>query len=292
MIKASSIVLSTAVLLTGCMQQKEEPETPVRAPAEIINTAPSSVWQTIDNNNVLRIELESGYVYVELNTQLAPNHAKNMKLLAQEGFYAGLSIYRFVEGFVAQGGDPTDSKVPVLANKRIDAELSYKTDKRLPIMALDGSDGYAIRTGFLNGFAVGQNHGGTKTWMTHCTGTFAMARGNEINSGGTEFYITLSPQRYLDRNITVFGRVLEGMQHVQQLQRTAVEDRPFNPITGVNVLSDIAAQDQTVFEYLQTDSAEFEELVAARTNRPEPWFKFTPNYVDVCAISVPTRRQR
>ncbi|AOT10291.1 peptidylprolyl isomerase [Pseudoalteromonas luteoviolacea] len=289
--KTSLIILSTVVFLTGCMQQADEPRIPVRAPAEIINTAPSEVWQTIDNQNVLRIELETGYVYVELNAQLAPHHTKNIKLLAQEKFYEGLNVYRFVEGFVAQGGDPTGSKMPVKAQKRINAELSHKTDKKLAITALDGSDGYAIRTGFLNGFAVGQNYGGTKTWMTHCTGTFAMARGNEINSGGTEFYITLSPQRYLDRNITVFGRVLEGMQHVQQLQRTPVEGKPYNPIKRVDILSDVATQDQSVFEYLQTNSAEFEELVAARTNRPEPWFKFTPNYVDVCAITVPTRRK-
>lgn len=291
MIKATSLFFIAASMLSGCMQQADEPTIVVRAPSEIINTAPSTAWQKVNNDNVIRIELETGHVYVELNTQLAPNHSKNIKALAREGFYDGLSVYRFVEGFVAQGGDSTDSKIPTNGKKRLNAELSYKTDLKLEIMALDGSDGYAIRTGFLNGFAVGQNHGGTKTWMTHCTGTFAMARGNDINSGGTEFYITLSPQRYLDRNITVFGRVLEGMEHVQKLQRTPEEGKPYNPIIGVHVLSDIAQQDPSHFEYLNTDSSSFEELVAARTNRPEPWFKFTPNYVDVCAITVPTRRK-
>ncbi|KZN35847.1 hypothetical protein N483_23470 [Pseudoalteromonas luteoviolacea NCIMB 1944] len=291
MIKAKSTLLCAVALLSGCMQQPDKPNKAVRAPFDIVNTAPSSAWRSVNNDNVIRIELETGHVYVELNAKLAPNHTNNIKLLAREGFYEGLSVYRFVEGFVAQGGDQTDTKIPKKGQKRLAAELSYKTNSALNIMALDGSDGYAIRTGFLDGFAVGQNRDGTKTWMTHCAGTFAMARGNEINSGGTEFYITLAPQRYLDRNITVFGRVLEGMQHVQKLQREPENGRPFNPIKGVEVLSDIASQDNSVFEFFDTSSTHFEELVAARTNRPEPWFKFTPNFVDVCSITVPTRRK-
>ncbi|KZN32691.1 hypothetical protein N474_24880 [Pseudoalteromonas luteoviolacea CPMOR-2] len=290
--KKTNVFLASAILmLGGCMQQQEKPQEIVRAPSEIINSAPEKAWREVDSNNVLRITLETGHVYVELNERLAPNHTNNIKLLAREQFYNGLSVYRFVEGFVAQGGDHTDTKVPKEGKKRLDAELSLKTNKALPITALDGSDGYAIRTGFLDGFAVGQNSPATKTWMTHCAGTFAMARGNGINSGGTEFYITLSPQRYLDRNITVFGRVLEGMEHVLQLQRTPTEGRVFNPIASVDVLIDIAQEDNTQFEVFDTDTALFEELIAARTNRPEPWFKFTPNYADVCSISVPTRRK-
>ncbi|MCF2860327.1 peptidylprolyl isomerase [Pseudoalteromonas sp. SMS1] len=290
--KKTNVLFASALwMLGGCMQQQDRPQEHVRAPNEIISSAPESAWRKVNSDNILRITLETGAVYVELNERLAPNHVNNIKLLAREQFYNGLSVYRFVEGFVAQGGDHTDTKIPTKGKKRLDAELSFKTDKRLSITALDGSDGYAIRTGFLDGFAVGQNSPATKTWMTHCTGTFAMARGNGINSGGTEFYITLSPQRYLDRNITVFGRVLEGMEHVQQLQRTPSEARPFNPILRVDVLKDIDSEDRAEFEVFDTSTVLFEELIAARTNRPEPWFKFTPNYADVCSITVPTRRK-
>ncbi|KZN65355.1 peptidylprolyl isomerase [Pseudoalteromonas luteoviolacea] len=288
--KTNVFLASTLLMLSGCMQQSDKSQIKVRAPSEIINSATQSNWRQVDKENILRITLETGHVYVELNEQLAPNHVANIKLLAREKFYDGLSVYRFVEGFVAQGGDHTDTKIPQHGKKRIDAELSYKTASRLMITALDGSDGYAFRTGFLDGFAVGQNPGATKTWMTHCTGAFAMARGNEINSGGTEFYITLSPQRYLDRNITVFGRVLEGMEHVLKLQRSPTPERDYNPILRVDVLQDIAAEDSVQFEVFDTNTPLFEELIAARTNRPEKWFKFTPNYADVCSIAVPTRR--
>ncbi|MBQ4814317.1 peptidylprolyl isomerase [Pseudoalteromonas luteoviolacea] len=289
--KSNVFLASSLLILSGCMQQPDKPQGEVRSPSEIMNAATQSNWRDVDKENILRITLETGHVYVELNERLAPNHVNNIKLLAREQFYNGLSIYRFVEGFVAQGGDQTDTKIPQQGKKRLDAELSFKTQSRLPITALDGSDGYAIRTGFLDGFAVGQNRNATKTWMTHCTGAFAMARGNEINSGGTEFYITLSPQRYLDRNITVFGRVLEGMEHVQKLQRQPTSGRAYNPILSVDVLADLSGEDSTQFEVFDTSTQLFQELIAARTNRPEPWFKFTPNYADVCSVAVPTRRK-
>ncbi|TMP81261.1 peptidylprolyl isomerase, partial [Pseudoalteromonas ruthenica] len=127
-----------------------------------------------------------------------------------EKFYDGLRIYRFVEGFVAQGGDQGEPKKLSKAKRAVDAEFFYTSKNRLPITSLKMIDGYAPVTGFLDGFAVAQSADGKNTWQTHCPGIFAMARGNEINSGGTEFYITLAPVRYLDRNITVFGRVLHG----------------------------------------------------------------------------------
>ncbi|CAH9063862.1 hypothetical protein PSECIP111951_02987 [Pseudoalteromonas holothuriae] len=259
-----------------------------KAPHEIVSQAPASAWRLVNNDDVLKIQLPTGPVYIELNPILAPNHVANIKLLAREQFYDGLSMYRFVEGFVAQGGDASNSKVTKHAKKQLSAELILNSKKPfLSVTALNMVDGYAQRTGFFSGFAVAQNLQATQTWQTHCTGAFAMAREDALNSGGTEFYITLSAQRYLDKNTTVFGQVLSGMEHVQKLDRSPTHGQVFNHIESVRVLSDIASKDKQRFKVFNTSHDDFKTLIEARKNRPEAWFVAKPNYLDVCAIKVP-----
>ncbi|MGA4607411.1 peptidylprolyl isomerase [Pseudoalteromonas maricaloris] len=260
-----------------------------KSPSEVVAEAKSSDWQQLDPENILKIELQTGPVYIALNPELAPNHVANIKALAREGFYTNLSMYRFVENFVAQGGDMSDKKMPQKGKKAIAAEFYHHTDSTLKITSLDAVDGYAPRTGFLNGFAVGQNDAGTKTWMTHCVGSFAMARTNDTDSGGTEFYITLTPQRYLDKNTTVFGQLLSGMEHVQHLDRKPVAGQAYNVIKGVTVLADVKGAPS--FKRLKTNTPIFESLIAARKNRAGDWFVDTPNHTDICSVPVPVEME-
>ena len=74
--------------------------------------------------------------------------------------------------------------------------------------------------GFYKGFAVGQSKDQKENWLIHCYGALGMGRANEIDSGGTELYVVIGhAQRYLDKNVTVFGRVIYGMEHLQALKR-------------------------------------------------------------------------
>jgi len=117
-----------------------------------------------------------------------------------------------------------------------------------------------------------------------------MARANDINSASTEFFVTIGQgPRYLDKNITVFGRVLEGMEHFNRLQRLPTEGLAFNPITNIEVLADVNS-DVTVFKVMKTNSASFKQLIDARKSRTEPWFVQSYNYVDVCGMPIPTKR--
>lgn len=280
------VTIFTSLLFHSPLINAQQPSA-----AAIIEQAQQSQWRQVDPSNVLKVSLPMGDAYIELNPLLAPNHTQNIKLLAKEGFYKGLNIYRFVEGFVAQGGDASGKKLIKTANKKIPAEFYLKTPKPLMITELDKSDGYAPITGFLNGFAVAQNETKTQTWQVHCHGIFAMARGNETDSGGTEFYTTIgNSQRYLDRNITVFGRVLEGMEYFNRLDRLPTNGKTFNPITDVQVLNDIAKDDDSQFEVMRTESAAFKALIEARKNRSEAWFVESPGYIDVCSMPIPTRR--
>ncbi|RJF34298.1 peptidylprolyl isomerase [Pseudoalteromonas gelatinilytica] len=287
--KLSLLTLCLGVVLAAPISAKETSQK--RSAGEIIKTASSSEWRKVSAENVIKLTLPTGAAYIELNDKLAPIHANNMRQLAKEGFYQGLSVYRFVEGFVAQGGDVSENKPVKNAKKGLPAEFYLRTETPVAITELKGPDGYAAKTGFLNGFAVAQSQSQTETWQVHCPGIFAMARDNDINSGGTEFYVTIgNSQRYLDRNITVFGRVLEGMEHFNLLQRKATEGQPFNPITDMQVLADIKDTDNSEFRVMKTDSNAFKDLIEARKNRVEAWFVESPDHIDVCAMPIPTER--
>lgn len=279
-------VLMTA--LNGCAQHSQTTAIAVSA-SDVIKNAKAHEWQTVSTQNILKITLPTGSAYIKLNPELAPKHTAHIKELAREGFYKDTSVYRFVEGFVAQGGDSSGNKKIQTANKTVPAEFYLETTQPLKITELKG-DGYAPVTGFLNGFAVAQNQTHTQTWQVHCNGVFAMARDNDINSASTEFFVTIGQgPRYLDKNITVFGRVLEGMEHFNRLQRKPTDGVAFNPITNVQVLADVK-NDKSVFKVMKTDSVSFKQLIDARKNRTEPWFVQSYNYVDVCAMPIPTKR--
>ena len=285
-------LLITSLIAAGAFSLSVFAKEPSLSPAKIVAQAKQHEWRQLDLENTLVLTLKTGEVVIELNPMLAPNHVAHFKKLVREDFYADLNMYRFVEGFVAQGGDITSKKKAKTTAPSIAAEFYYETAQPLPIQVVDTADGYASKTGFLNGFSVAQDEASKKTWQTHCTGNFAMARSNDINSGGTEFYIMLGDHRYLDLNITSFGRVVSGMEHVQRLSRKpekSIEDKNFNPILGFDVAADLKDSPAHNIEVMKTNSASFKDYIASRQNRPEPWFHYQADYMHVCGITVPQR---
>lgn len=286
----TTIALLT-LLIIPCTQAAEP-----RPPSRIIAEAAAEHWRPADPENTLYLDLEKGQVIIELSEFMAPGHTANIKALARGRFYDGLSVYRVIEGFVAQGGDMDGEKPTGKAKRTIPAEFSRKKVREKQFTPLPGPDGYAAEVGFIDSFPAARNPKTGETWLVHCNGAFAMAREQDIDSGGTEFYAVIGPaQRYLDRNTTVFGRVLEGMEVLQQLQRgtgaAGVLEKPENnPIARLRVAADLPEKERQDLEVLRTDSSSFEELIAARSNRPEDWFVARPDYVDVCSVGIPTRR--
>lgn len=269
-------------------QETDKPMPTKLTASEILAQASPSAWRTVKPAQLAVLTLATGKVYIELNPTLAPNHVKQLQMLAKTHFYKGKSMYRFVEGFVAQGGAGED-KTTI---KPLKNEFFHTSQNPLKLdYTLAKPDGYAPRSGFLNGFAVAQNQRGTHTWQTHCTGALGMARGNNPDSGSSEIYFVLGhAPRYLDQNITLFGRVLSGMEHLQQLSRQPTKGQVFNPITNLQLASQLKTAQQPQFKVLKTSSTTFADYVNARKNRQEAWFVTTPNYIDVCAVTIPTKR--
>lgn len=121
-----------------------------------------------------------GRVTIQLRPDVAPNHVERIKTLTRRGFYDGLIFHRVIEGFMAQGGDPTGSG---------------QSGSELPDLAAE-----------FNG-------------LPHLRGTVSMARAEDVNSANSQFFIMFAPRFALDGRYTVFGRVVGGMNHVDAIER-------------------------------------------------------------------------
>jgi peptidylprolyl isomerase len=265
--------------------------------SDLLAAGPEMLWRQVDPDNVAFMELPEGRVVIELNPTFAPKTVAQFKRLVLSRFYDGLSFYRVIDGFVAQGGDGSDlgalSEVPL-----IDAEFEIAWSDELPFKPVQQPDMFAAETGFMDGFAAARDDGREKVWLTHCPGVVAMARNEDADSSRTDFYIVIGQApRYLDRNLSIFGRVLEGMDVVQQIHRGPAgnngvfqDDTASTRIRSIKLLSEFPEEEQLKVFVMDTNSEAFEELLADRRIRKHKFFHHRPPPVlDVCQVPVGSR---
>jgi len=149
--------------------------------------------------DTLIIETSKGNVVVEMRPDLAPNHVARIKELARQGFYDGVPFHRVIEGFMAQTGDPTGTGA--------------------------GGSGQKLQAEF--------------NAEPHTRGAVSMARAQSPDSGDSQFFICFDDATFLDRKYTLWGRVIEGMENVDQINKG---EPPANPdkIVSVKVAADTA----------------------------------------------------
>lgn len=140
---------------------------------------------TVTGNETAVIETDKGTIRFEFFPNDAPNTVASFIERAREGFYDGTKFHRVEPNFVIQGGDP----------------LSKTDDPRVGT----GGPGYTLKAEF--------------NARPHLDGTVAMARAADPDSAGSQFYICLGTQSFLDGNYTVFGQVTEGLDVVHAIQR-------------------------------------------------------------------------
>lgn len=152
-----------------------------------------------NGSEVAVIKTSKGIIRVELDGENAPIHVGNFVDLAQKGFYDDLKFHRYVPDFVIQGGDPN--------TRELEPE-QVKAAEGNPFMGLGtGGPGYTIKEEF-----------STNPNNKHLDGTLAMARSQDPNSAGSQFYLCLGPQPYLDSGYTVFGQTVDGLDVVHELR--------------------------------------------------------------------------
>jgi peptidylprolyl isomerase len=157
-------------------------------------------------------------------------------------------------------------------------------------------DVYAAEVGFLDGFPAARDPRSDLVWLAHCYGMVGVGRDDSPESDGTELYAVIGhAPRQLDRNVTLVGRVLKGIELLSSLPRGSgemgfyVQSEPPVPIISMRVASDLPPAERTPIEALRTESATFRTVLEHRRNRREAWFKFNPAHIDLCNVPLPVR---
>jgi peptidylprolyl isomerase len=151
-----------------------------------------------DAEDTLIMTLENGVVTIRLRPDLAPGHVARIKELAREGFYDGVVFHRVIDGFMAQGGDPTGT-------------------------GSGGSDKPDLKSEFSD--------------ANHVRGVCSMARTNNPHSANSQFFICFDDAEFLDKKYTVWGEVVEGMEHIDALPKGEPPRQP-GKIMSMKVAAD------------------------------------------------------
>ncbi|MBW4984109.1 peptidylprolyl isomerase [Mameliella sp. CS4] len=164
-----------------------------------------------DPENTILMELKGGTVTIELLSDVAPDHAARMKELARAGAYDNVCFHRVIEGFMAQTGDV--------------AHGNMEKDFNLRRAGTGGSDLPDLKAEFSK--------------LPHDRGTLGAARSQNPNSANSQFFINFKDNHFLNGQYTVYGRVVEGMEHVDAITRG---EPPANPdrMISVKVAADVA----------------------------------------------------
>ncbi len=134
----------------------------------------------LDPENTLYLDLKDGRVVIEMRPDLAPGHVARIKELTRQGFYDGVVFHRVIDGFMAQTGDPTGTGSGGSGKPKLKAEFSSEP---------------------------------------HVRGTVSMARTPDPNSADSQFFICFAPAPFLDKQYTVWGKVVEGMDLVDKIKK-------------------------------------------------------------------------
>lgn len=306
MMTPKTLAFSLALLLSASLLASPDatrPKGPIMA--DILAASGPGDWRPLDPENTLYMELASGRVVIELAPAFAPNHAANVKALAREHYYDGLAIVRAQDNYVVQWADP-DAEKPELArkiqhaHKTLPAEFDRAFDPKLPFTPLPDKDVYAPEIGFSGGFPVARDRRSGKMWLVHCYGMVGAGRDNAPDSGGgAELYAVIGhAPRQLDRNVTLLGRVVQGMELLSSLPRgrgpLGFYEKPEQraPIKSIRVAADVPESERSNLEIMRTDTAAFRELIESRRNRHEDWFQFQAGHVEIGNVPVPTRLRK
>jgi peptidylprolyl isomerase len=302
-----ALILATLALAASSSVPASVAEAPAAPTA-----AEAPAWRPVDPENLLLIELPTGVVAVELFPEAAPAHAAQIRALVREGFYDMEFFYRVIEGHVAQAGkefEPALTDVPLLP---LEAERTVSADGFTPH---GNADLFAPEAGHRSGFAVGRDGG--QEWLLNCPGALGMARDEAPGTGSAEIFFPLQPRRYLDRNYTIFGRVIAGMDNIDRLPRVDPfteeeaealygEDEPlahqmrqyrrskleYNMIYTARIAADLPESERPAYEVMNTNSADWDALKQSKRDYSGIAAFIAPpvNMLDVCSLPAPARK--
>tara|TARA_R110000868_G_scaffold57591_2_gene177836 strand:- start:68946 stop:69887 length:942 start_codon:yes stop_codon:yes gene_type:complete len=261
---------------------------------------PDSAWRELDPENTLYIETSGGRIIVEMAPEFAPNHVERMRTLAREHFYDFLVWHRVIDGFMAQGGGSRSAPNHRTDLPNMAAEFTVRRGADMPVSELQdrvvnpSNIPQSAKAGFWHSFPVGTQtmalasltgDGMVNSWLLHCEGAAAMARTNDPDSAGSQFYITRGDAEHLNAIYTSWGRVRAGQDAVDAIRvGTLGQDVGFIPdvINSIRVAADLPEDERTHVQVVDTDAPAFTDYLNSLRDD-------AGRLPDVCEITVPTR---
>lgn len=295
--------VAAAVLAVSALPAAAEKTAPPKGKtlAEVLAASKASDWRRLDPDNSVYLDFAAGRVVFELAPDYAPAHVANIKTLLREHYFDGLAILRVHDNYVVQWGDPAGGEEGKArsfgtARRSVPGEFAQPIAKQ-PFTPLPDGDVYAPQVGWSGGFPVARDPKAGKTWLAHCYGMVGVGRDTAADSGnGAELYVVLghSP-RHLDRNVTLVGRVVQGMELLAALPRGSgalgFYEKPEQRIAlkQVRLGSELPEAERSKLELLRTDTPTFTAVVESRRNRYDEWYLYQAGKVELCNVPLPVR---
>lgn len=293
----AGVVAGLGWLVAGTAMAQGSAEKVAPTLASVLEDTILGDWRRVDPEHTLVMSVGDGEVIIELAPQFAPQHVSNIRQLVRGGYFDKSAVLRVQENYVVQWGAPDENRPLGQAKERLPMETVRGVSNNLPFARLPDGDVYADQAGFTYGFPVARNRSSTQTWLAHCYGMVGVGRGMEADSGnGSSLYVVSGhAPRHLDKNITLVGKVLQGMEHLTTLPRGTgplgfYEDpKQYVPIRSVRIAADLPEKARPQLEVLRTHTPSFDALIQARRHRHEDWFLDPVGKVELCNVPVPVR---
>lgn len=308
MVRRSLMAVMVSVgALAACQTTPVPDPAPAAVPAQA--PAPEAPWREVAAENLVVLQTVTGAIVIELAPEAAPAHAAQFRDAIRANLYNGEYFYRVIDGHVAQAGLEFEHRLDAWDTVPLEADRTVEAAGFVP---LGNADLFAPEAGHRDGFAVGRD--GNTEWLLHCPGALGMARDTPPDSGATEFFVPIGQRRYLDRNYTIFGRVISGMEHVNRLERVepagdaeipaftdpATAEASFaaraqalsaNRILSIGLAADMPEDLRPRWEVMATPGAEWEALKTSKRDYGiyDAFVVTPPKRLDICTLPVPAR---
>jgi peptidylprolyl isomerase len=248
--------------------------------------AAPSPWRTPDPATLLVIDTTKGQIIVEMRPDMAPKAVERITLLAREGVYDGLQFHRVIDNFVAQTGNPNNQDGGVSRYPDLEPEFLFRPSQppKLVRNAKDGVEGFLGSVPIAGVSDLEMTRTPTlarRSWGAYCPGVAGMGRQASENTANAEIFFMLANARRLDRDYTVWGKVIAGYD---ALKAITIGEPPTKPdlMVRVRVASDLPPTERPNLQIMDENSRDFATLIAK--TRAEKGADFT-----VCDVEVPVR---
>jgi|KBSSwiStaDraftv2_1062776.scaffolds.fasta_scaffold46066_5 peptidylprolyl isomerase len=260
-------LIAAAVLAASAASAAPKPKA-APPPAQAPQPAAAD-WRTPDPQDVLVIDTNKGRIIVEMVPEAAPNHVTRVRELAHDKFYDGLTFFRVIENFMDQTGDPKNNGEGGSTKPDLVAEINFRRgpDTGMVVAADQG----VAEVGFIKSLPVMSQSsmlmpmtadGKVSAWGLFCPGVAGMARGSELDSANSQFFLMRAGFPSLDKRYTAWGRVLSGQDVVRAIKVGEPVAEPRDRMDKVRVLADIPEAERPKVRTIDTKGAWFKAEIA------------------------------